>query len=215
MPLDGRQPHIAEKEGTVPRQMLDQTEATSNSPSTNPIASGIAHLLKMVGCTALGFALLILGSVWLLEGIESRQPVPLIGGVAAIGMLIGWFIRTLLRSRQEARRQTERMMARLDAGQRSCGYCKIDFDEAASVKTPQAWYHTAISVILALIPIGLGGIGLWAVGLSSDHSIKLLFILIVGVAFLVAALNGRRRRCVRCPKCARSCGWVSTVRADR
>jgi hypothetical protein len=208
--LDGKQTHIANKEGTVARQMPDQTTTTSNSPSTNTIANGIVRLLRVVVFTALGFALLIAGSVWIIQGIESRQPVPFVGGVLVIGMLIAWFVHALLRSRNQARGQTERMMARLSAGQRTCEYCKIDFDEATSLKTPEAWYHRAISMLLALIPIGMGGIGLWAVGFSSEHSIKLLLLMIVGVAFLLTALDGRRRLCVRCPRCARSCGWAST-----
>jgi hypothetical protein len=95
--------------------------------------------------------------------------------------------------------------AKLRAGQRTCRSCKIDFAEATSLKTRQAWYHTATGVALSLIPIGVGGIGLWALGFSSDHSIKLVLILIVGVAFLFYAFQGRRRLYVRCPQGGRSC----------
>jgi len=166
------------------------------------------RLLRIALLTILGLSLLILGMVWLVVGIGSRQPLSIAGGVLSMAILSGWIIRVMLRSRREARRQTELVMAKLRAGQRTCGSCKIDFDEATSLKTPETWYHIAIGVTLSLISICLGGIGLWALGFSSDYSIKLLFILIVGVAFLFFALKGRSRLYVRCPKCRRSCGWT-------
>jgi hypothetical protein len=173
-------------------------------------ASGILRLLKIVVLTALGFVLLILGLVWLVVGIGSQLPLSIAGGILCLVILSGWVIRAMLRSGREARSQTELVTEKLRAGQRTCGSCKIDFDEATSLKTPEAWYHIAIGVILSLIPIGVGGVGLWALGFSSVHSIKLLFILIVGVAFLFFALKGRARLYVRCPKCRRSCGWAYT-----
>jgi hypothetical protein len=166
------------------------------------------RLLKLVVFTLLGFALLILGLVWLVDGIASGQPFSIVGGALVLGILAGWIVRVMQRSRRESRSQAELTAVKLRAGVRTCGFCKLDFDEATSFKTPEAWYHTAIGVTLSLIPICLGGIGLWALGFSSDHSLKLLLILSVGVAFLFFALNGRRRLYVRCPKCGRSCGWT-------
>jgi hypothetical protein len=193
------------------RQTLGRAQPASNTPSIDAAASGILRLLKLVVFTILGFALLILGMVWLVVGIESRRPLSIAGGAFCIATLSGWVIRAMLRSRREARGYTELVTTKLQAGQRTCASCKLDFDEATSLKAPEAWYHIAIGVILSLIPIGLGGIGLWALGLSSAHSIKLLFILIVGVAGLFFALKGRSRLYVRCPKCQRSCGWTYTT----
>jgi 4-amino-4-deoxy-L-arabinose transferase-like glycosyltransferase len=188
------------------RQTLGQPG--SNASTIESAAGGIVRLLKMVVFTVLGFALLILGLVWLVVGIGSRQPLPIAGGASCLAVLAGWFIAVTRRSRREARSQTEVATAKLAAGQRTCASCKIDFDEATSLKTPQAWVHTAIGVVLSLIPISLGGVGLWALGFSSTHSIKLLFVLVLGIAFLSSALKGKNRLYVRCPKCGRSCGGV-------
>lgn len=195
-------------------QTQDQTQPATNTPLINTLASGILRLLKIVVLTIIGFALLILGIIWLVDGIGSKQPLSIGGGVFAIALLTGWVIRAMLRSRQEARTQNDLVAAKLRAGQRTCRFCKIDFDETTSLKTPEAWYHIAIGVGLSLVPICWGGIGLWALGLSSEHSIKLLFILIVGIAFLFFALKGRSRQYVRCPKCGRSCGWTYATSRD-
>jgi hypothetical protein len=196
------------KEDIVTSQTQDPVQLKPDSSAVQALARGVLRLLKIVGFTVVGFALLVAGIIWLVEGITSEQPLSIGGGALAITVLAGWVLRTILRSRREARSQIDQAEAKRISGQWTCAACTIDFAEATSVKTPEAWYHTAIGVTLALIPIGMGSVGLWALGFSSDHSIKLFFLVIVSVALLFLALKGRSRLYVRCPKCGRSCGWI-------
>src|SRR5436190_205974 len=82
---------------------------------------------------------------------------------------------------------------------------------AAAPTSPKPWYALPLAVVLSLIPIGFGGVVLYALWFldamplrrpeRAMNSFHALFILVVGVAVLFYAVKDRNRRVVRCPSC--------------
>jgi hypothetical protein len=171
------------------------------------------RFLKLIVFTIVGLAFLFLGIALLIDGLASGRPLLTAAGSMALLALVSWCARAMLQSRQQRDAENAFIGQKLAAGKCFCRFCQIEFDYATCRKTPEAWYNTAIAIVIGLIPVTAAAIGLYALGFSSRESVMLLFVLAFGLLMLGFAFRGFNRVYYRCPQCGRSCGFGPKPRA--
>ncbi len=173
------------------------------------MGSVLIHFARLITVSVLGLAILIFGIVWLIEGISDHKTIPMLAGGLALATLITAFFYTLARSKRQVSAAAAITEEKVRAGIRTCGRCTTEFEEAAAPTTPKPWYLTALGVAVAALLMGAAGIGLWAVGFTSQLSVKLYFFLLFGIALLIQSVKGASRLQLHCPACNRVCGTVA------
>src|SRR5437764_7420493 len=118
------------------------------NPAELPLGRAAVRLLrrlaKLVAVAVVGMALMILGGVWLIQGILDHRPLSAVAGGLLLAGLIGAFLTVTARSRRQVRAGVATYDARLRAGLRTCTKCRIEFEEATAPTTTRPWQHTAL-----------------------------------------------------------------------